>query len=424
MSVPDPPEPSDEELSFDDFVGNMFGSAFGSMFGPALEAMKSQGTGSNAARQLAMTIATGGGSEPNVEPTVRMEYEALARVAELHVADRTGLSPDRRGSLTVEPVNRAVWAARTVDALQPLLGRVSGSLQTDTPEQGDIAPDDPRPEPADPSTAWLSGLMEVIAPLMANITTGTMVGRLAARNLGTYDLPIPRDPSTPGADRLLLIVPNIDAFAADWSLPVDDLRLWVCLHELTHHAVLGIPHVRDTLTGLLTSHAGAFNNDPAALEQHLADLDPMAGPDAMARIQQMLDPEMVLGAVRSPAQEALLPRLEALVAVVIGYVDHTMDEIGGRLISAYPMVTEALRRRRVETTDADRFVERILGLNLTQAQVDRGSAFVAGVIERVGPDGLNRLWAEERHLPTPNEVDAPGLWLARIDMGGQNPDQD
>ena len=143
----------------------------------------------------------------------------------------------------------------------------------------------------------------------------------------------------------------------------------------------------------------------------------------MARIQQMLDPEMVLGAVRSPTQEALLPRLEALVAVVIGYVDHTMDEIGGRLISAYPMVTEALRRRRVETTDADRFVERILGLNLTQAQVDRGSAFVAGVIERVGPDGLNRLWADERHLPTPNEVDAPGLWLARIDMGGQNPDQ-
>jgi len=149
VSVPDPPEPSDEELSFDDFVGNMFGSAFGSMFGPALEAMKSQGTGSSAARQLAMTIATGGGSEPNVEPMVRMEYEALARVAELHVADRTGLSPDRRGSLTVEPVTRAVWAARTVDALQPLLGRVSGSLQTDTPEQGDIAPDDPRPEPAD-----------------------------------------------------------------------------------------------------------------------------------------------------------------------------------------------------------------------------------------------------------------------------------
>ena len=129
-----------------------------------------------------------------------------------------------------------------------------------------------------------------------------------------------------------------------------------------------------------------------------------------------LDPEMVLGAVRSPDQEALLPHLEALVAVVIGYVDHVMDDIGGTLIGSYRQVTEAVRRRRVGTGDADRFVERILGLNLTLEQVDRGSAFVAGVVERSGTDGLGRLWAGAQNLPTPSEVDAPGLWLARIDL--------
>jgi uncharacterized protein (DUF2342 family) len=102
--------------------------------------------------------------------------------------------------------------------------------------------------------------------------------------------------------------------------------------------------------------------------------------------------------------------------VVIGYSDHFMDEIGGRLVTNYPMLTEALRRRRVQTDDADRFIERILGLNLTQEQVDRGTAFVAGVVDRAGDDGHPRLWADERHHPTPNEVDAPGLWLARIDL--------
>ncbi|MCH2411731.1 MAG: zinc-dependent metalloprotease, partial [Acidimicrobiales bacterium] len=148
----------------------------------------------------------------------------------------------------------------------------------------------------------------------------------------------------------------------------------------------------------------------------LGDIDLTGGPEALVRLQESLDPEMVLGAVRSPEQEALLPRLEALVAVVIGYSDHFMDEIGGRLVTNYPMLTEALRRRRVQTDDADRFIERILGLNLTQEQVDRGTAFVAGVVDRAGDDGLRRLWADERHLPTPNEVDAPGLWLARIDL--------
>ena len=270
---------------------------------------------------------------------------------------------------------------------------------------------DPSDQDADPSTAWLSGLLAAMAPMMAGITTGTMVGRLALRSLGTYDLPIPRD-----GDELLIVVPNVEAFATDWSLPAEDLRLWICLHEVAHHAVLGVPHLRTVLTDLLTRHAGAFRNDPSALRDRLGDIDLTGGPEALVRLQESLDPEMVLGAVRSPEQEALLPRLEALVAMVIGYVDHVMDDIGSTLIGSYRQVTEAVRRRRVGTGEADRFVERILGLDLTQEQVDRGAAFVDGVVERSGGEGLDRLWADERNLPTPAEVDAPGLWLARIDL--------
>jgi uncharacterized protein (DUF2342 family) len=80
------------------------------------------------------------------------------------------------------------------------------------------------------------------------------------------------------------------------------------------------------------------------------------------------------------------------------------------------MLTEALRRRRVESAESDRFVERLFGLELSQATYERGAAFVAGVIERAGDDGLRRLWADAANLPTPPEVDAPGLWLARLDL--------
>jgi uncharacterized protein (DUF2342 family) len=80
------------------------------------------------------------------------------------------------------------------------------------------------------------------------------------------------------------------------------------------------------------------------------------------------------------------------------------------------MLTEALRRRRVEAAESDRFVERLFGLELTQATYARGAAFVDGVVERAGDVGLRRLWTDADHLPTPPEVDAPGLWLARIDL--------
>jgi uncharacterized protein (DUF2342 family) len=447
VSPEDPPE--------DPFAA--FTRAFGSMF-PGMDTGMPPGTGlpgtghagADPARQIAMAIASEGASEPNVDPVVRMEYESLLRVAELQVASCTGLTVARSGALSVRPVTRTVWASSSVDAYRPYLSKMA-QLPTDL--AGDLGgasgleidgepidPDDPRGEQ---TLQWLSGLMAAMAPMMAGMTTGTMVGRLALRSLGTYDLPIPRPTGGPDADTLLIVSPNVEAFSADWSLPADDLRLWICLHEVAHHAVLGIPHVRDAIGDLLARHAGAFRNDPADLGDRLGlnlddlglenlglenlgldglpDLDPTkpdpaAGAEALARLQDALDPETVLGAVRSPEQEALLPRLEALVAVVVGVVDHVMDTVGTGLIGSYGQVTEALRRRRVTTSDADRFVERILGLNLTQEQVDRGSAFVTGVVERAGEDGLALLWTEARNLPTPSEVDAPGLWLARLDL--------
>ena len=87
-------------------------------------------------------------------------------------------------------------------------------------------------------------------------------------------------------------------------------------------------------------------------------------------------PDVILGAITSPEQDALRPQLEALVAMVEGVVDHVVDVVGGELIADYPMLTEALRRRRVEAAEADRFVERLFGLELSQATYDRGSAFV------------------------------------------------
>ena len=417
-------DPQDPFAGLFGALGEMFGSGIPGTGGlPGLPSGFPTGGGtggSDPACQIAMAIASEGGSEPNVDPVVRIGYESLLRVAELQIADRTGLQVAHAAALHLRPVTRTAWASESVDAYRPYLTRMShipGDVPCDPGDPGgpsDMGSGphlDPSDQDADPSTAWLSGLLAAMAPVMAGITTGTMVGRLALRSLGTYDLPIPRD-----GDELLIVVPNVEAFATDWSLPAEDLRLWICLHEVAHHAVLGVPHLRTVLTDLLTRHAGAFRNDPSALRDRLGDIDLTGGPEALVRLQESLDPEMVLGAVRSPEQEALLPRLEALVAVVIGYVDHVMDDIGSTLIGSYRQVTEAVRRRRVGTGEADRFVERILGLDLTQEQVDRGAAFVDGVVERSGGEGLDRLWVDERNLPTPAEVDAPGLWLARIDL--------
>jgi putative hydrolase len=368
--------------------------------------LQSQGPLSwDAARQFATQVATNGVAEANPDPPERKRLEELSRVAELRVADATGLPTSTTGSVVgFVPVTRSEWARRTLDAYRPLLERLSSSLSA----AGDAGEDD-EGAPTDPTAKLLGGIFTMIGPMMLGMQSGAMVGHLALRSFGQYDLPLPRPPS----DQLMIVSANVAAFGEEWSVPGDDLRLWLCLSELTTHAVLGLPHVRLRLEQLVADYVDAFRVEPGALEASLGDVDP----SDLGSLQHALgDPSALLGAIQSDEQRAMLPRLEALAAAIVGYVDHVMDTVGPTLIGSYAMLTEALHRRRVEAGSADRFVEHLFGLELGRAQYERGAAFVAGVVERAGSEGLARLWQSERELPTPAEIDAPGLWLARIDI--------
>jgi putative hydrolase len=236
-----------------------------------------------------------------------------------------------------------------------------------------------------------------------------MVGQLGFRAMGQYDLPMPR----PGRDELILVPAAIDAFASDWSLSADDVRLWVCLRELTHHAVLGRPQVRARLDRLIGDYVGAFEPDPHAMEERLGGFDPS---DLTSLQAAFGDPETLLGELQNDEQRRLQVPLRSLLAAVVGYVDHIMDTVGRRLIGSYGPLTEALRRRRLEETGGTRILGQLFGVVLDEASYERGQAFIRGIVERAGTEGLERLWHSERELPTPAELDAPGLWLARIDL--------
>ncbi len=366
--------------------------------------LQSQGPLSwDAGRQFALQVATGGVAEGNPDPLERIRLQELSRVAELRVADATGLVISPTGSaVTVVPVTRGEWARRTLDAYRPYLEHLASSLSAgvnDTEEELS----------SDPTSQLLGGIFTMIGPMILGMQSGAMVGHLAARSLGQYDLPLPRPPS----NQLMVVSSNIEALGREWSLPPDDLRLWICLSELTTHAVVSLPHVRSRLVTLVVEYVSNFRVQPGALDTSLGSVDPT---DPAALQQALSDPAALLGAIQSPEQRTMLPRLEALVDVIVGYVDHIMDSVGGTLLGSYAMLTEALHRRRVEAGSADRFVEHLFGLSLGRAQYERGTAFVDGVVERAGPEALRRLWRSEHELPTPAEVDAPGLWLARIDL--------
>ncbi len=414
--------------------------------------------------QLATSVAAGDEPDPNPDPMARIRLEELSAIAELHVADVTGmvLGP----GLKLVPTTRVEWARRSLEAWRPLLDRLARAL-TSPPEPTDpsgplgfapppnppgtvrdvgadlasgaypldeaLPPDpflgEPDPsadsEPARNEESEELDLAEMIgrwtsamAPAMAAMQVGSVVGHLARRSLGQYDLPLPRTAS----GEIIVAVCNLDRFAEQWSLPLDDLRLWLCAHEMAFHAVLSRPHVARRLEELVVAHVRLVRPDPRDLEGLLQGIDPGSIPGLS---QIMGDPAFSGESDRdpSPELEKVRAQLAALTAAIAGYAEYVTSVVASRLIGGNAPIGEAMRRRRVGRGEGERVAESLFGLRLDQEDIDRGGAFVTGVLERAGEGDLARLWTDEAHLPTPAEIDAPGLWLARINLDSGDSDK-
>ena len=383
------------------------------LFGDLAKAMAGQGPLQwDVARQVAISTATNGtNTEANVDPTSRVGLEQLAPIADMHVRNYTGLATGTGTALpNIVVTNHSTWVHHTLESYKPLFTQLATALSN--PSVDASQPGTELDIETDQIAAMMLSLNKMMAPAMMGMSIGSMIGQLSLRAFGQYDLPIPREPR----NQLLLVASNVEQFANDWSIAVDDMRMWVLIHELTSHAVLSVNHVRDSINQQISKYIAGFRPNPNALMDRLTTMD-LGTSDPMAMMQKFLtDPTIILGAVRSPEQERQAPVLDAMIASVIGYIDHSVDAISSLVLGGGAQIAEAVRRRRVESAPHDSFVEQLLGLRLTRQQVERGHAFAEGVTERAGHDGLSQLFTQAGNLPTPNELDAPGLWLARIEL--------
>lgn len=375
------------------------------LFAQFRRAMSSQGPLQwDVARQTALMAAAQGAAEHNVDPQRRIAVEGLARVVAMHVSDVTGR--DAVDSSRLEVTNRATWVQYTLDAWKPYFESLARAI-AGAPDDADTDKDDS----ADPMMAMLANVSKMIAPSMLGMSVGNLVGRLAIRTFGQYDLPLPREPH----GRLVMVVGNVDAFADEWSIPRDDMSVWALAHELVSHTLFSAEHLRNAVSRLVNEFAGGFRPDPGTMSDSLSRIDVSSG-DPMKMLDSLLsDPTVLLGASRSVAQDRIAPTLDAAMTAVVGYVDRCVDLVAARMLGDAARIAEAVRRRRVAQSGDRVFVERLLGVDLTTERVALAHRFVAGVVERAGDSALTPLLDRAGSLPTPAELEAPGLWLARLE---------
>ncbi|WP_322747737.1 MULTISPECIES: zinc-dependent metalloprotease [unclassified Frankia] len=338
--------------------------------------------------------------------TVVAELRRLAAEAEGHVQAYTRLEP--AGPPTpIVVVDRPEWVRSNVAGLrvvsEPLLDKLADR------DRGKL------------STA--------VGRRVTGVQLGTALAYLAGKVLGQYEVFLPPDetdaPGTPGTPgetgtaghpgrpgRLSLVAPNIAHAEQALAVNPHDFRLWVCLHEQTHRIQFtAVPWLRTHLEHEITSFIEATDLDADVLAERVRSaVSALRG----AVLDRGPNAPSIVEALQTPAQRQVLDRLQALMTLLEGHADQVMDAVGPKVVPTVAEIRSRFDNRRGGGSPIDRFVRRLLGLDLKLLQYRQGGAFVRAVVAEAGVDAFNLVWESPETLPTRSELVDPGAWMQRV----------
>ncbi|EQD87274.1 putative hydrolase/coenzyme F420 biosynthesis associated uncharacterized protein [Saccharopolyspora erythraea NRRL 2338] len=245
----------------------------------------------------------------------------------------------------------------------------------------------------------------------AGVQAGIVLAYLGGKVLGQYDPFGPTASGQPG--RLLLVAPNIVAAHQALEVPGEDFRMWVCLHESTHRLQFtAVPWLRDhfaaSLGTLLSEMEGTTSDLLGRLPAVVREVRSGRGGDSSPGVLGVIE------LLQTPRQRAALDRIIAISTLLEGHADHVMDAVGPRVVPSVATIRQRFTERRKGGGLLDRILRSLLGVDAKIHQYAQGAAFTRHVVDQVGMEGFNAVWAAPDHLPTRAEITAPATWLRRV----------
>lgn len=319
------------------------------------------------------------------------QLRTLAQEADAHVRRYTLLDPADAGESPVAVVDRPGWVRSNVAGFRDLLDPILDTL-------------------TEQRRSSMGPVMSAVGPRATGIEVGGMLAYLATRVLGQFELlgPAPTD-GVPGG-RLTLVAPNIVSTERTLKVDPHDFRLWVCLHEVTHRTQFGAaPWLHDHIRSLLREYLSGVDLDPAAMFARFRGAMGSLG-DVVRHGADV----SLIELVQTPEQKVVLNRVTGLMSLLEGHADVVMDGVGPDVVPTVGHIRGLFDARRQGGNNVERFVRRLLGIDMKMRQYAEGARFVRAVVAQVGMEGLNRVWTGAAFLPDADEIRDPQKWLDRV----------
>jgi putative hydrolase len=178
------------------------------------------------AQRIATFVAGTGDAEPPIA-----DLAALAAESEARVVAYTGLVP-ARPLPPPEGISRREWVSSNIQSMRLLLDPV---LQRATDNLGTLKP-----------------AVEIGMGIVLSTEVGVVLGYLAQRVLGQYELVLLDEAVEDRPPRLLFVLPNLGQAVQTFGAEEDEFMTWVALHEVTHAVQFaGVPWLHSHVAGLV-----------------------------------------------------------------------------------------------------------------------------------------------------------------------------
>jgi coenzyme F420 biosynthesis associated uncharacterized protein len=314
------------------------------------------------------------------------DFESVTTEAEDLVAEFTGLRAPGRAHAKV--LDRAGWVEANVASMRVMLEPLTEKLG-ERLAQSPIAP---------------------LGRRIAGAEVGSLLGYLAQRVLGQYDLLVPDSESgSADADAVYYVGPNILALEKRFAFRPLDFRRWIAIHEVTHRAQFtGVPWMREYFLSLVQGSLSIVDPDPTVLLRAIG-----RAADALRAGRNPLDDGGLVGLFASAEQQEILGRVQGLMSLLEGHGNYVMNELGVRHVNGADRMARVLNSRR-QQRGINRQFQKLLGMEMKMRQYEVGERFVRGVERIAGIAALDAAWRDPSCLPTVAELDDPQGWLARV----------
>jgi coenzyme F420 biosynthesis associated uncharacterized protein len=324
-------------------------------------------------------------------PALTVELAPLATDAARRVVDYTRLTPVRELP-PPEGISRREWISANLGSMRQML--------------------DPVLDRAGDKLGLLKGARSLSVSVVSTIEIGVVVGFLAQRVLGQYELVLLEEISDEAPPRLLFVLPNLAAAVGSLGAPEDEFITWVTLHEVTHAVQFSsVPWLQPHMAGLVSELLGSMElriEGPRRLR--------MPSVTEIRRVARAVRRGDIVGIFASEGERATIDRVQATMAVIEGHAEHVMDAVAPELLPSLPKLRAALDRRRHSQSGRARLLGKLLGLEMKMRQYDQGKLFCDEIVQRAGTDALVAVFSAPEALPTIDELTDPVAWLLRMGL--------